>query len=74
MNNTAKSPRRQQPDGQDRVRQRARHVKPAANARANYERYVTLARESVQVGDAVETENWLQHADHYFRMMRDPAS
>jgi len=52
---------------------RALRAKPAANPRANYERYISLARESVQVSDAVETENWLQHADHYFRMMHDPA-
>lgn len=53
---------------------RQRQTGPVANARANYERYSALARESVQVGDAVQTENWYQHADHYFRMMRDPTS
>jgi len=72
--NTDKSPRTHQSEGKVIVRRRARHVGQPGNARANYERYITLARESVQVGDTVETENWLQHADHYFRMMRDPAS
>lgn len=67
-----KSPRRQQ--RRARARQPKRHTGPAANARANYEHYSTLARESLQGGDSVETENWLQYADHYFRMMKDPAS
>jgi len=69
---TDKSPRRQQRQGH--TRQPMRHNGPATNARANYERYSALARESVKGGDPIETENWLQHADHYFRMMRDPAS
>lgn len=67
---TDKSPRRQQRQGLRPTRKTG----PAANARANYERYSALARESVQVGDAVQTEDWYQHADHYFRMMQDPAS
>jgi hypothetical protein len=72
---TDKPTRSHQSEGQCLVHRRARDVGPvAAKARTNYERYVALARESVQVGDAVETENWLQHADHYFRMMRDPVS
>lgn len=67
---TDNSSRRQQRQG----RQPTRQAGPASNARANYERYSALARESVQVGDAVQTEYWYQHADHYFRMMRDPAA
>ena len=41
------------------------------NAKAQYERYVTLARAAALTGDAVETENYYQHAEHYFRMMRE---
>jgi hypothetical protein len=47
---TDKSPRRQQRQGRQPTRL-------ATNARANYERYSALARESVQVGDTVQTEN-----------------
>lgn len=74
MTNTIdKSPRRIQPAAQVR-NQRGRRIAPAGDARANYERYITLARDSVSFGDAVQTENWYQHADHYLRMSREPAA
>jgi len=41
------------------------------NARARYEKYVALARAAALTGDAVETENYYQHAEHYFRLMRE---
>lgn len=41
-----------------------------SNAKS-YDRYVTLAREATQRGDAIEAENLYQHAEHYFRQMRD---
>lgn len=41
------------------------------NAEASYEKYVTLARAAALSGDAIETENYYQHAEHYFRQMRD---
>jgi hypothetical protein len=42
-----------------------------ANAKTSYEKYVTLARAAALSGDAVETENYYQHAEHYFRLMKD---
>jgi uncharacterized protein DUF4167 len=42
------------------------------DAKARYARYVELARASALTGDAVETENYYQHAEHYFRVMREP--
>lgn len=42
------------------------------NAKARYAKYVELARASALTGDAVETENYYQHAEHYFRVMREP--
>ena len=41
-----------------------------ANAKRGYERYVALAKASSLSGDAVETENYYQHADHYWRESR----
>jgi hypothetical protein len=41
-----------------------------ANAKRGYERYVALAKASSLSGDAVETENYYQHADHYLRESR----
>jgi hypothetical protein len=41
------------------------------NPKARYAEYVELARAAALTGDAVETENYYQHAEHYFRMMRE---
>ncbi|WP_315831002.1 DUF4167 domain-containing protein [Bradyrhizobium prioriisuperbiae] len=38
------------------------------NAQRNYERYLALARNEA---DRVVAENYLQHAEHYFRSMRE---
>lgn len=35
-----------------------------------YERYLQLARDATTSGDRVMGENYLQHAEHYFRMLR----
>jgi hypothetical protein len=32
---------------------------------------VALARAAALTGDAIETENYYQHAEHYFRLMKD---
>jgi uncharacterized protein DUF4167 len=40
------------------------------NAKSSYERYVELARAAALTGDTVETENYYQHAEHYFRLMK----
>jgi hypothetical protein len=31
-----------------------------------------MARAAAQAGDVVEAENFYQHAEHYFRLMREP--
>jgi len=36
----------------------------------SYEHYTALARAAALAGDRVEAENWNQHAEHYFRMMK----
>jgi Domain of unknown function (DUF4167) len=41
-----------------------------ASAEGNYRRFLSLAREASSSGDNVAMENWYQHAEHYFRMMR----
>jgi len=35
-----------------------------------YERYLQAARDAASSGDRVLAENFLQHADHYFRLLR----
>ncbi|WP_183249262.1 DUF4167 domain-containing protein [Bradyrhizobium sp. cir1] len=41
------------------------------NAQRHYERYLELARAEALRGDTVAAENYLQHAEHYLRSMRD---
>jgi hypothetical protein len=41
-----------------------------ANAKNNYERYTTMAKDAARRGDVIEAENMHQHAEHYFRVMR----
>lgn len=40
------------------------------NAQHVYERYHQLARDAFAAGDRVLAENYLQHAEHYFRVLR----
>ena len=49
-------------------RPRARN---AQNFQRNYERYLALARAEALAGDRIVAENYFQHAEHYFRAMRD---
>jgi hypothetical protein len=42
----------------------------SVNPHGMYERYLALAREAASAGDDVQAENCLQHAEHYFRVMR----
>ena len=41
------------------------------NAGRNYVRYIALAKEAASRGDTIEAENCHQHAEHYFRTMRE---
>jgi hypothetical protein len=43
----------------------------AGNARGKYESYVNLARDAASRGDPIEAENLYQHAEHYFRVLRE---
>jgi Domain of unknown function (DUF4167) len=44
-------------------------VKIRGSASHVYEKYLQLARDSNSSGDRVTAENYLQHAEHYFRIM-----
>lgn len=45
-------------------------VKVRGNAATIYEKYLQLARDASSSGDRVMAESYLQHAEHYFRVMR----
>lgn len=39
------------------------------SASANRDKYLNMARDAMASGDRVEAENYLQHAEHYFRVL-----
>jgi len=43
-------------------------------AKHKYERYLALANATSVTGDVVKAENYYQHAEHYFRVMRNAAA
>jgi hypothetical protein len=47
------------------------HSKPnrSRNDRRDYEHYIGLARAAALNGNAIEAENYYQHAEHYYRSM-----
>ncbi|HEY9217495.1 MAG TPA: DUF4167 domain-containing protein, partial [Phenylobacterium sp.] len=45
-------------------------VKVRGNAQHVFEKYQQLARDAGGAGDRVLAENYLQHAEHYFRLLR----
>lgn len=44
-------------------------VRIRGNAWQVYDKYLTLARDAQASGDRVKTESYLQHAEHYYRIM-----
>jgi hypothetical protein len=46
---------------------------PSAKLRGNasqlYEKYQALARDAGSAGDRISSENYMQHAEHYYRLM-----
>jgi Domain of unknown function (DUF4167) len=53
-----------------------RHQRARApqDAQRNYERYLALAHAEALTGDRIAAENYLQHAEHYFRSMHQNSS
>ncbi len=49
-------------------------VKVRGNASQVHEKYQALARDAVTSGDRVAAENYLQHAEHYYRMLHANAA
>jgi hypothetical protein len=45
-------------------------IKVRGSASTIYEKYQQLARDATSSGDRVMAESYLQHAEHYFRIMR----
>lgn len=45
-------------------------VRIRGTANQIYDKYLTLARDASSAGDRVKAESYLQHAEHYFRVIR----
>lgn len=45
-------------------------VRIRGTANQIYDKYLALARDATSAGDRVKAENYLQHAEHYFRLIR----
>lgn len=48
----------------------ANAAKTIARATSMREKYMNLARDAMAAGDRIAAENWYQHADHYYRVIR----
>ena len=72
MHGTRPRPQRPERRGPQRPAQGGQRRQPAltGNAQRNYKRYLALAREATLNGDPIEAENFYQHAEHYFRVLR----
>ena len=62
------------PPRRENVGARQHQKGSAMSAQRSYERYLALARDATLNGDIVEAENFYQHAEHYFRVMRERAA
>lgn len=64
------------PRFKSRKAERSRFPRPqeskSFDPRQNYERYLALARAETLAGDRIAAENYLQHAEHYWRSMHKP--
>ena len=71
IRNTYQGPRRRRAPGGESKATLLRQNGSSGNASRNYERYLARAREAASAGDMIEAENCYQHAEHYFRVMRE---
>jgi hypothetical protein len=65
-----RQPKRSNAPANPTVQTRDRRAPGASNTK-NHERYMAPANEAAARGDAIEAENLYQHAEHYFRQMRE---
>ena len=51
--------------------QRRSNFGPQLSAEKLFEKYTSLAKEAMSAGDKTLSENYLQHADHFMRIIED---
>jgi len=47
------------------------NFRPSMSAEKSFEKYTSLAKEAMSAGDKTLSENYLQHADHFMRIIED---
>ena len=47
------------------------NFRTSMSAELSFEKYSSLAKEAMSAGDKTLSENYLQHADHFMRMIED---
>ena len=47
------------------------NFRTSMSAEKSFEKYSSLAKEAMSAGDKTLSENYLQHADHFMRMIED---
>jgi len=47
------------------------NFRSSLSAEKSFEKYTTLAKEAMAAGDKTLSENYLQHADHFMRIIED---
>ena len=47
------------------------NFRPSLSAEKSFEKYTSLAKEAMSSGDKTLSENYLQHADHFMRVIED---
>ena len=56
------------------IRRNGQRSRSPTNHRQKFDRFTALARTALSDGDAIEAENYYQHAEHYFRLMNEPTA
>ena len=51
--------------------QQRNNFRPSLSAEKLFEKYSSLAKEAMSTGDKTSSENYLQHADHFMRIIED---
>ena len=69
MRGRGRKPQQQQHAGQRTFDSNGPDVKIRGSAAQIYEKYQTLARDANSSGDRIGAENYLQHAEHYYRIL-----
>ena len=73
MNTVSERTRDRSQPPTNRKTRRQQFSRTVEGAEKSYQRYLALARAEALSGDRIAAENYFQHAEHFFRAMRQDA-